>query len=242
MQTVNVVDLLTVTDTATATTYRNTRRTTTTDIDTTTTADFIGGKKNTVTLGASLQATPDTKIDIAASHTRTRIPGMDTQKGTTGAIAITEYFPTTKTNITLGYATTGRVAAGVEAALDKNLTVKITGYTDTKGPNPQHGVYANVNYAFGGVAVDPGKMPIATGDQFTDALRRLDTRSPEAMRDVAGQGRVVVMSSTREDKRVDETTTENTVEKPKPPETPNTAPSAVSFAQATVLIAEKLVV
>jgi hypothetical protein len=63
-------------------------------------------------------------------------------------------------------------------------------------------------------------MPVTTGDQFAEALRQLSTSSPEAVRNVARLGRVAVTKQVQQTRRVDETVTENTVEKPKPPGAP----------------------
>ena len=61
-------------------------------------------------------------------------------------------------------------------------------------------------------------MPLTTGDQFADALRQIDTNSPEVVRNVAGLGRVLVSKQVQATQRVDEVVSENTVGKPKPPE------------------------
>lgn len=225
---VTVLDLLQVIRSGGSTRRRITTVTTTTVTTTTTEHSFQGGERQRLGAGLDLLLRPTTVAHLGLSRHNLNLPSLPEQSHTQGTFGLTEYFPQTRANFSLGLAvgaaSQGRLALAAQMALSESpwmLNARL--WADTRGDRRQHGAYAGLAYRWGaGSLYNPGAVPQAARQQLDDRLRRTSTLS-DGVRGVAGLGEV-----TKSESRMHYVVTERSVSErvtTRTQATPTTSPS-----------------
>lgn len=185
---VQVQELLQVFRSASATRYRTTQRTVTTVTTTTTRTDFMGGARNTLSFGVDTKLGENTRGTLALSHQRTAVPGVADASRTQGSASLTQYFPSARTQATLGVGSKGRVALAGQWGFSGPWSLQGRAYADTRGDDRQRGVFLGLGYQWGG-GYNPGQAPDDVATQLDDRLRRM-TASSDGVRALGQLGRI----------------------------------------------------
>jgi len=186
---VQVQELLQVFRSASATRYRTTQRTVTTVTTTTTQTDFIGGARNTWSMGVDTKLGENTRGSLAVLHQRTSVPGVAGVSQTQGSASLTQYLPSARAQATLGVGSKGRVALAGQWGFSGPWSLQGRTYADTRGDGRQRGVFVGLGYQWGG-GYNPGQAPDDVATHLDDRLRRM-TANSDGVRALRQLGRIV---------------------------------------------------
>lgn len=197
-----------------------------------TTFSFTGGNANSIGLGGEANVGSDGMVTIKVFHVRSEM-GDETSSKTFAWAGYKQYFPQLNANVGVGGDTDGRLTASAEKGFEGTaFGLNLTGFKNTKGAK-DYGVLFGVNYAFGGTTANVGKRPDSNAGQLAETLKGFNTLSNYAVRNVEGMGKVV------QTKEIISAQTVSDAAKPAAPVAPvvvpNTAPTALSFAQSLTL-------
>ena len=144
-----------------------------------TTTLLIGGRYTTFGIGGDVNVGTNGLLTLKFSNTKFQLDGKSSTENNF-QVGYNHYLsePNLRAGVKLG--TNGRVVVDAEKGLDNGWSVAAAAFKDTKNEKGA-GIYARVNYAFGGTTPLFGTRPEQTKLQLDEAIRHMHTNTEYAI-------------------------------------------------------------